>query len=274
MRMILVFITIIIPAVCYPTSVYKSQNEQGRTVFSDQPSDNATLISVKSKPYRYRVSLKRVIDGDTLELQSGQVIRLLGINTPEVQSRYRDGEAGGEKAKEWLKETLSQPELFIEYDQQQRDKYDRALAHCFLPDGRYLNAMLIEQGLASLTLIPPNLRYSDKLIAAQNKAEQAEKGLWSLSDYQVKRLSELKTGKNYRGWQRIKLKLKSIKYGKKTVFLEANTHFRLAIKKKDIAYFGDLKSYLNQTLEVRGWIHRQGKQFYMNVRHPSAIISQ
>jgi len=85
MRMILVFIAIIIPTVCYPTSVYQSQNEQGRTVFSDQPSDNATLISVKSKPYRYRVSLKRVIDGDTLELQSGQVIRLLGINTPEVQ---------------------------------------------------------------------------------------------------------------------------------------------------------------------------------------------
>lgn len=274
MRMILVFITIIIPGVCYPTSVYQSQNEQGRTVFSDQPSDNATLISVKSKPYRYRVSLKRVIDGDTLELQSGQVIRLLGINTPEVQSRYRDGEAGGEQAKQWLKEMLSQPELFIEYDQQQRDKYDRALAHCFLPDGRYLNAMLIEQGLASLTLIPPNLRYSDQLIAAQNKAEQNKTGIWSLSEYRVKRLSELKTGKNYRGWQRIKLKLKSIKYGKKTVFLEANTHFRLAIKKKDIVYFGDVKRYLNQTLEVRGWIHRQGKQFYMNVRHPSAIISQ
>ncbi|WP_289286559.1 thermonuclease family protein, partial [Methylophaga sp. UBA3991] len=62
-------------------------------------------------------------------------------------------------------------DFFIEYDQQQRDKYDRALAHCFLPDGQYLNAMLIEEGLASLTLIPPNLRYSDKLIEAQSRAE-------------------------------------------------------------------------------------------------------
>lgn len=274
MRMILVFIALVIPVLCHATPIYQSQNAQGQSVFSDQPSENATLISSKSTPYRYRVTLKRVIDGDTIELQSGQVIRLVGINTPEVQSRYRDGEAGGERAKKWLQKTLNQHTLLIEYDQQQQDKYDRFLAHCFLLDGRYLNAMLIEEGLASLTLIPPNLRYSDQLIAAQNQAEQAQKGIWSLPDYRVKRLSELKAGKNYRGWQRIKLKLKSIKQGKKTLFLEADNHFRLAIKNKDSAYFADLKSYLHQTVEVRGWIHRQGKQFYMNIRHPSAIINQ
>ncbi len=274
MRMLLLFISSIISAVCYATSVYQSENEQGQTLFSDQPSENATLISVKSTPYRYRVSVKRVIDGDTLELKSGQIIRLLGMNTPEVQNRYREGEAGGETAKQWLTKKLGQQEIFIEYDQQQRDKYDRALVHCFLADGHYLNAMLVEEGLASLTLTPPNLRYSDKLITAQSKAEQAKKGIWSLSDYQVKQLSDFKTGRSYRGWQRIKLKLKTIKLGKKTVYLEANSHFRLAIKKKDSVYFDDWKHYLNQTVEVRGWLHRQGKQFYMNVRHPSAIKSQ
>ncbi|MAX52414.1 MAG: nuclease [Methylophaga sp.] len=273
MRWSMVFITFIISVVCHATTVYQSQNEQGQTLYSDQPSANATLLTLKSSPYRYRVKLKRVIDGDTIELQSGQIIRLLGINTPEIQSRYHDAEAGGEQSKQWLINTLSHGDFFIEYDQQQRDKYDRALAHCFLPDGQYLNAMLIEEGLASLTLIPPNLRYSDKLIEAQSRAEQAKKGIWSMSDYQVKHVSDLKTGVSYRGWQRIRLKLKAIKQGKNTIFLQANKQFKLAIKKKDSVYFEDWKHYLNRTVEVRGWVHRQGKQFYMNVRHPSAIIT-
>lgn len=274
MRLFVVLISALISVACHATTVYPSQDEKRQTSYSEQSSENANSISLKSTAYRQQVEVKRVIDGDTVELITGQIIRFLGINTPEIQSRYHDAEAGGERAKQWLRQTLSNSEFFIEYDQQRHDKYGRTLAHCFLADGRYLNALLVEEGLASVTLIPPNLRYSDTLIEAQNRAEQAKKGIWSMSDYQVKDLSDLKMGTRYRGWQRIRLKLNTIKQGKNTVFLEANEEFKLAVKNKDSVYFDDWKSYLNKTVEVRGWVHRQGKQLFMNIRHPSAIVNE
>ncbi len=103
---------------------------------------------------------------------------MIGINTPEVESRYTRAEAGGDAAREWLRQKLHSAQVWLEYDVEQRDKYDRQLAHVFLEDGEHLNVSLLEQGLAMLTLIPPNLRYSQQLIAAQKRAERAERGIW------------------------------------------------------------------------------------------------
>lgn len=253
--------------------IYRSVDEHGNVVFSDrsdQPS--AEKIKLQTGAYRYRVRLKRVIDGDTLELESGEKIRLIGINTPEVANRFSDAQPGGVAAKNWLKTQLRSPELMVEYDQQQYDKYDRRLAHCFLENGDYLNAGLLKAGHAMLTLTPPNLRYAGSLIAAQTVAEDQGVGIWSLAAYQPKTLESFTPGSSYRGWQRWQVTAKAISQGKRVSKLIVSEHLAIQIANEHLALFEALEHYIDKPIEVRGWVSRRGDQHTIKLVHPSAII--
>ena len=171
--------------------IYRSQDRDGTVTFSDKPTVTSTRVSSQTQAYRYLHTVVKVYDGDTIVLKNGERVRLLGINTPEIKSRHRQGEKGGQTAKTWLETKLKQGQVYLEYDHTQRDKYKRLLAHCFLPDGEHLNETILEAGLASLTIIPPNVRYSDRLIAAQSLAEQNKRGIWGQTEYKPRLISAL-----------------------------------------------------------------------------------
>ena len=145
--------------------------------------------------------MKRVYDGDTIILEDDQRVRLLGVNTPEIESRHRQSESGGEAAKEWLQKQLQGKKVYLEFDEEKHDHYKRLLAHIFLPDGKHLNLALVENGLAIVNIIPPNIRYANILINAQQQAEKQSLGVWSISDYQAYPLHQISSGR--KGWQRL-----------------------------------------------------------------------
>lgn len=251
---------------------HRSVDALGNELFSDRSHDSVEKGELQTQSYRYRVQLKKVIDGDTLELESGEKIRLIGLNTPEIESRFSQDQAGGEAAKQWLDTTLRSRVLFLEYDQQLYDKYDRRLAHCFLENGDYINAKLLETGHAMLTLIPPNLKYAERLIAAQKQAENNGEGIWSLPAYQSKTIAALTPGIGYRGWQRWQLSVKAIRRGQHNTQLLVTEKMAIQIPNRYLPLFGELEDYLGQLLEVRGWVSRRGDQHLIRLLHPSAII--
>jgi endonuclease YncB( thermonuclease family) len=252
--------------------IYRSEDQHGNPVFSDRPTRQAEKIELNHAPYRYKVSLKRVIDGDTLLLESGESIRLIGINTPEVDSRFSHAQPGGKAARAWLQRKLQNSRIWLEYDAERFDKYQRRLAHVFLDSGDYLNAMLLRQGLAMLTLTPPNLRYSERLTRAQQEAEEAGKGVWTMTAYQPKTLADFEPGSTYRGWQRWQVTPESINSGRKYLHLEVNEKLSIHIPKAQLAAFLPVETYLGKPLEVRGWMRRRGDQHHILVSHPSALI--
>lgn len=265
------FTVVLMLAVSAEAEIYRSQDTAGNTVFSDKPTAEAEKVELNTT-YRYQVTVKKVIDGDTLLLQDGEKVRLIGINTPEVESRFSQSQPGGEAARDWLRQTLRNPTVWLQYDAQQFDKYDRRLAHVFLPSGDYLNALLLEKGLAILTLIPPNLRYADTLIQAQHVAEQKQLGLWQLPDYQRQTMSRFDAAERYKGWQRWELSASRLFESRKYINLLVTESLLISIPKAQRDLFPPLESYLNRPLEVRGWLRKQGKQQRLYVLHPSALI--
>lgn len=251
--------------------VYLSQDKSGKAVFSDTPTAGAKKIELETT-YRYKVKVRKVIDGDTLLLQDGEKVRLIGINTPEVQSRYSQSQPGGEAARDWLQRTLRNPTVWLQYDAQQFDKYDRRLAHVFLESGQYLNGLLLEQGLAMLTLIPPNLQYADVLIQAQQAAEQNKRGIWQMPDYQRQHVRTFNAAKSYSGWQRWELTAGQLFESRKYMNLLVSESLLISIPKAQLALFPPLESYLNTPLEARGWLRKQGKQQRLYIQHPSALM--
>ncbi|SEP73178.1 thermonuclease family protein [Nitrosomonas ureae] len=254
----------------FATEIYRSVDDRGRITYSDIPSTGAQKLDIISQPGRHLHDVARVYDGDTIILTDKKQIRLLGINTPEIESRLRAEEPGGVVAKKWLQAQLQENKVYLEYDQTKRDKYKRLLAHVFTPDGKHINQALLENGLAFVSIIPPNIRYSDKLIQAQLQAEKQKLGIWSMPDYQPKPIEQI--ANHNKGWQRFTGIPASIKKSRKYTRLMFDDKIDIRIQNTNLDLFPALNTYVGKSLEIRGWVSRNKDHYTVLIQHPSALI--
>jgi micrococcal nuclease len=103
-------------------------------------------------------------------------VRLIGIDTPEVHGRV---ECFGREAADFV-EGLLRPGARVRYrpGREERDRYGRLLAYVWLPDGRFLNGLLVAGGYAQPLTIPPNVEFAGRFVAAARRARERRRGLW------------------------------------------------------------------------------------------------
>lgn len=132
----------------------------------------------------------RVIDGDALVLDTGQSVRLVGVEAPALYPRSGEAEPYAAEARRLLEDLAMGREVQLYYPGLTRDRYDRALAHVHTADGAgpalWLNRALLEQGAARLRLYPDTDGGAEALIAAEYDARTARRGLWAWRDYAVR----------------------------------------------------------------------------------------
>ena len=118
----------------------------------------------------------KVSDGDTIRLGELGSVRLIGIDTPEV---YGGIECFGRQASSFAKRLLPLgSRVRYRVGVEARDRYDRLLAYVWLPDGRMLNRVMVQQGYAQPLTIPPNVEFAEVFRAAARAARRAGLGLW------------------------------------------------------------------------------------------------
>jgi endonuclease YncB( thermonuclease family) len=249
--------------------VYQWQDANGKAHFSDHTIEpDAKKVAIKTTQGVYRI--KTIYDGDTAVLEDGQKIRLLGINTPEIAHRGNEADAGGNEAKSWLIAKLKDGKVRLETDVEKTDSYGRTLGHLFTENNEHINVLLVAAGLAQASIWPPNLKYANDLVKAEQQAETAKLGIWQRPEYAAIPVEQL-TEEGHQGWTRIVGKIKKINPAKKFVYLEFSDRFNARIEKDSLSLFPDLNSYQGKTIEVRGWLNKRGDKFSMLIRHPSAI---
>ncbi|MEE2752328.1 MAG: thermonuclease family protein [Myxococcota bacterium] len=121
-----------------------------------------------------------VYDGDTFTLESGEKVRLAGVNTPELSPM----EPYAIEARDATERFLSATEITLHLGATERDGYGRLIAGASV-DGKSLSEHLIGLGLAHLFLIPPIEpgQSSEALLEAQAKARNANRGIWSNNNF-------------------------------------------------------------------------------------------
>ena len=126
-----------------------------------------------------RYVVTRAVDGDTLLLESGHRVRLLGVDTPETVHPTRGEEPFGREASDFAKARTTGRAVTLEFDRERTDHYDRVLAWVFVGD-ELLNESLVAAGLSPVVRISP-LRpdYEKRLLAAERAAKAAGLGIWS-----------------------------------------------------------------------------------------------
>jgi micrococcal nuclease len=124
--------------------------------------------------------VKWVDDGDTVLLADGRRIRYIGINAPEIaHAEYdRKAEPLATEALNANRRLVYRKHVRLEWDKEKRDRYGRWLAYVFLPDGRFVNRILLEAGLAYVLPHYPNTAHARGFLSVQRKAMSARRGIW------------------------------------------------------------------------------------------------
>ena len=122
--------------------------------------------------------VKEVVDGDTIILSDNSRVRLIGINTPEY-GMYFYGEA-----REVLEAMVLGREVVLEKDISEVDKYGRLLRYVYMDD-LFVNLEMVKRGFANAYTYPPDVKYTEKFLAAERYARSNNLGLWEKSKIDI-----------------------------------------------------------------------------------------
>ncbi len=125
-------------------------------------------------------SVVRVIDGDTLVLDGGERVRLIGVDTPETVHPNKPVERFGREASAFTKRQAEGKKVHLEYDSGtgRKDRYGRTLAYIYLPGNTLLNLEIIRQGYGhAYTRFP--FSKMEEFRAAEREAREEGRGLWA-----------------------------------------------------------------------------------------------
>lgn len=124
------------------------------------------------------VSATMIHDGDTIRCADGRRVRLIGMDTPEL-----DQGAIGRITRDTLRALIPPgTHVRLEFDVDRTDRYGRTLAYVWV-GGRMLNEVMIQKGLALVLTYPPNVRYVERFTKAQAEARRARRGLWAIDAF-------------------------------------------------------------------------------------------
>lgn len=113
----------------------------------------------------------KVIDGDTIVIDSGDAVRLICIDAPE---HYEKGYANSKK---YLEDILLGKQVKLEKDVSDRDKYHRLLRYVYI-DRVFVNELIVEQGHAKSYSYHPDISLCPEIGIAEEKAKKKELGIW------------------------------------------------------------------------------------------------
>ena len=123
-------------------------------------------------------TVRWVNDGDTVVLTTGQRVRYIGLNAPEIDHADQKAQPHGYRSRSFNRDLVMSKQIRLEYDAERYDRYGRLLAYVFIEDGSFLNARLLREGMAFYLYHPTNVKYDQCLLKAQQEAMELKKGLW------------------------------------------------------------------------------------------------
>ncbi|MEK7543663.1 MAG: thermonuclease family protein [Patescibacteria group bacterium] len=135
------------------------------------PTPREAIVPTPQPGY-YKVV--RVLDGDTIEISSGERVRYHAIDAPENDEKW------GTVAYKTNRDLVEGKTVRIEIDRPTRDIYGRILAFVWIGD-TMINERLVDDGLAKVLLIKGEIKpkYLSILLAAEERAKGATRGLWT-----------------------------------------------------------------------------------------------
>jgi len=235
--------------------------------------------------------VQQIYDGDTIELNDGRKVRLLGINTPEIDHQQGHSEPFAIQARDRLKQLVPPgTSVRLQTDVEKTDRYGRVLAHLLLPDGSNPAVVLLQEGLATLLILPPNIAAANCFAAYERGARKRSMGIWNHSRYQPMAVTLLAHGKPRTGYQVLEGRITQVAASRKFHYFIVGNRLSVRVSKRDWTdYFGHPfaptwpgaippQQLLGGQVTIRGWLRAgrpERKLHYalpqMRLYHPAGL---
>ena len=224
-----------------------------------------------------------VIDGDTVTLESGLQVRLVGIQAPKLslgRVGFRDWPLAAE-AKAGLEALVLDARVKLVYGGRKRDRHRRLLAHLereAVP-GRpalWVQGELLRQGLARVYTFPDNRDRADRMLTIERAARAARLGIWRLDNYRVLRPDE--AARRIGRFELVEGRVlrAAVVRGRTYLNFDADwrSDFTIAIARKHRRRFSragiDLAALAGRRLRVRGWLKWENGPM-IEATHPEQV---
>ena len=152
-----------------PTSIEISENTPEASLSAQRSEEEKVLVT-------------KVVDGDTIDLENGETVRFVGIDTPETVDPRRPVGCFGKEASNETKGLLTNKVVILQKDITDKDKYGRILRYIFLPleNGQtlFVNDYLVREGFARVYTYPPDTKFDVQFREAEKAAKINKRGLW------------------------------------------------------------------------------------------------
>lgn len=199
--------------------------------------------------------VKQVVDGDTLRLEDGQRVRLVGINAPELSGPQRTPELFADAARKRLQQLIKANDGRVGLLVTGRDRYGRALAHAFGRAGNNLEARLLAEGLGYFVAFAPATAYRSCQQRAEGQARAARLGLWRTAP--TKKPGDIKAG----GFSLVEGRVARVEQNSGGLWLQLDGPLVVRVEPARLQYFdaATLRELNGRRVAVRGWVVDRGR---------------
>ncbi|MDD5417244.1 MAG: thermonuclease family protein [Candidatus Aenigmarchaeota archaeon] len=121
--------------------------------------------------------VRKLIDGETVQLDTGEIVKYLGIKAPKLNIKEGGMEFYAREAARYNKKLVFMKKVRLEFDHDKKDPQGRLLAYVFVKN-LFVNAELVKLGYARASVKPPNTKYQGTLTGLEKKAIEGNRGLW------------------------------------------------------------------------------------------------
>lgn len=135
------------------------------------PTDNATNKTLPELQDDY-FNVTKVIDGDTIDIETGERVRLICIDTPEYYQNYYN------EATEFLEDLILGKEVKLVKDVSEVGKYGRLVRYVYLRDGTFVNELIVKEGHGEVYWYEPDITLCPVIQEAENYAKRNNLGMW------------------------------------------------------------------------------------------------
>lgn len=219
-----------------------------------------------------------IVDGDTVILDNGREVRLVGIQAPKLPLGRPDFQKWplADEAKKTLADLILGQRVRLAYGGREEDRYGRRLAHLYTLDGRWLQGELLERGMARVYSFSDNRALIAQMLDAEERARVSRQGIWQHRFYTV--LDHQSAAKHIGEYALVEgvVMDNAVVRGRGYLNFGADyrTDFTISIAPRDLKRFPEaertLDGFRGLRVRVRGWLEwRNGPM--INLTHPEQI---
>lgn len=209
-----------------------------------------------------RATAVEIVDGDTLLLDDGREVRLVGLQAPKLPLGRPGFEAWplSDAAKEALDGIAGGQRLRLGYGGRRTDRHGRHLAHLYRDDGLWLQGALLESGMARVYSFADNRALVAEMLARERAARAARRGIWADPYYAVR--TPFEAGGFIDSFQVIEGRVRAVAVVRGRAYLnfgeDWRSDFTVSLAPAVLRRFAregiDPAGYEDRAVRVRGWL--------------------